>query len=275
MPYAVGEYYEHADEYDLEYQSQSEQDVPFWKELVMRYLPQRTLELACGSGRIGLELLRGPGDFQMEGMDISEEMLEAYRRKLARETESIQQRVTLHAGDMCDYQLPHKGEFDLIFLPFNSISHLYEIEQQLGAFKNTYDHLAPGGRFVVDVFLPDIDYLSNALNRPSHVYLEDEIEAPGEFTMLLYSSRKYDQIEQLQHITWTHEKFFETGENERYLTKLDMHIFFPRELQLLFLASGFRIEAIYGSYDWKPFGQGTRQIVVGRKPVHAAPPSHE
>lgn len=267
MPYAVGEYYEHADEYDLEYQGQSEQDLPFWKELVMRYLPQRALELACGSGRIGLELLHGPGDFLLEGVDISQEMLAAYERKLAHEPESIQQRVTLHVGDMYDYQLPHKGEYDLIFLPFNSISHLYEIEQQLGAFKNTYDHLAPGGRFVVDVSLPDIDYLSNALNRPSNVYLEDEIDVPGEFTMLLYSMRKYDTFEQLQHITWTHEKFLETGESERYLTRLDMHIFFPRELQLLFLASGFNIEAIYGSYDWKPFGQGTRQIVVGRKAI--------
>jgi SAM-dependent methyltransferase len=267
MPYAVGEYYESADDYDLEYQSQSEQDLPFWKELLPRYLPQRVLELACGSGRIGLELLRGPGEFQLEGIDISEEMLAAYRRKLSGEPEPQQQRVTLHTGDMCDYHLPHKGEFDLIILPFNSLSHLYEIEQQLSSFKNTWDHLAPGGRFVVDVFLPDIDYLSDALNRPSNVYLEDEIEVPNDFTMLLYSSRRYDQIEQVQHITWVHEKFFETGEHERYLNRLDMHVFFPRELQLLFLASGFNIEAIYGSYAWKPLGKGTRQIVVGRKPV--------
>ena len=264
MAYAVGEYYERVDDYDLTYQSQSKQDLPFWQELVLRYLPQRALELACGSGRIGLELLRGPGDFLLEGIDISEEMLAAYRRKLERETDTLQQRITLHEGDICDFELPHKGEFDLIFLPFNSIAHLYELEQQLGAFKHTYEHLAPGGRFVVDILLPDIDYLSNALNRPSHVYLEDEIEAPEEFTMLLYSSRKYEQIEQLQHITWTHEKFFETGENERYLTRLDMHVFFPRELQLLFLATGFGIEAIYGGYDWRPFGSGTRQIVVER-----------
>lgn len=265
MLYAVGEYYESAEDYDLEYQSQSEQDLPFWKELVTRYTPQRVLELACGSGRIGLELLRGPGDFLLDGIDISREMLAAYRRKLSRGPETLRQRVMLHEGDMSDYTLPHKGAYDLVFLPFNSISHLYEIEQQLGAFKNTWEHLAPGGRFVVDVSLPDIDYLSNALNRPSNVYLEDEIEAPDEFTMLLYSSRKYDQIEQLQHIIWTHEKFFETGEHERYLTRLDMHVFFPRELQLLFLASGFSIEAIYGGYDWKPLGRGTRQIVVGRK----------
>jgi len=263
MAYAVGEYYERAEEYDLEYQSQSEQDVPFWQELVARYLPERVLELACGSGRIGLELLRGPGSFNMVGLDLSEEMLGAYRRKLSRESETLQQRITLHAGDMCNYALPHL--FDLIFLPFNSISHLYEIEQQLATFKNTYDHLAPGERFMVDIELPDIDYLSNALNRPSHVYLEDEIEVPDEYTMLLYSSRKYDTIEQIQRIHWVHEKFFETGEHERFLTKLDMHIFFPRELQLLFLASGFRVEAIYGGYDWKPFGQGTRQIVVGHK----------
>jgi len=266
MPYDMGEYYERVSDYDLEYQGQSEQDLPFWCELVMRYMPHRVLELACGSGRIGLELLHSPGDFQLEGLDIAPDMLNAYRRKLTQESEAQQQRVTLYEGDMCDYQLPDKGSFDLIFLPFNSIAHLYDIEQQFDAFKNTYDHLAVDGRFVVDTFLPDIDYLSDALNRPSNVYLEDEIEDPdGEFNMLLYSSRKYDPFEQLQHIVWTHEKFFETGEHERYLTKLDMHVFFPRELQLLFLATGFSIEAIYGSYDWKPFGKGTRQIVVGRK----------
>jgi len=266
MTYDMGEYYERANDYDLEYQSQTQQDVPFWCELVMRFTPQRVLELACGSGRIGIELLHSPGSFQLEGLDISTEMLGAYKRKLDREPEAVQQRVTLHEADMSNFQLEHKGQFDLIFLPFNSTAHLYEIEQQLDTFKNTHDHLISDGRFVVDTFLPDIDYLSDALNRPSNVYLEDEIEAPdNEFTMLLYTSRQYDAIEQLEHIVWTHEKFFESGENERYLTKLDMHIFFPRELQLLFLATGFSIEAIYGGYDWAPFGRGTRQIVVGRK----------
>ena len=268
MPYNMGEYYEHVDDYDLEYQTQSEQDVPFWRELVMRYTPTRMLELACGSGRIGLELLHSPGAFELEGLDIDQGMLNAYRRKLEREfSEEARARVTLYQSDMCNYDLPHKGTFDLIILPFNSICHLYEIEQQLDAFHTAYAHLAPGGRFVIDTFLPDIDYLSDALNRPSTVYLEDEIDSPnGDFSMLLYTTRKYDPYEQLQHITWTHEKFFETGENERYLSRLDMHVFFPRELQMLYLATGFSVEAIYGDYLWKPFGKGTRQIVVGRKP---------
>src|SRR5689334_10346385 len=166
MPHALGEYYEHISDYDLQYQSQSEQDLPFWRELVMRYTPERVLELACGTGRIGLELLHSPGDFQLEGLDISSGMLATYKRKLEREPASVQQRVTLHEGDMCKYQLANKGAFDLIFLPFNSVAHLYEIEQQLAAFNTAYEHLAPGGRFVVDTFVPDIDYLSDALNRP-------------------------------------------------------------------------------------------------------------
>lgn len=266
MSYDMGEYYERVSDYDLEYQSQSEQDVPFWRELVLRYTPQRVLELGCGSGRIGIELLHAPGDFLLDGLDLAPEMLKAYTRKLEQEPDAVRQRVHLYEGDMSKYELEHKGQYDLIFLPFNSIAHLYELEQQLGAFHDTLAHLTPGGRFVVDISLPDIDYLSTALNRPSNVYLEDEIKSDeDDFTMLLYSSPKYDPIEQLQHIVWTHEKFFESGEHERYLTKLDMHVFFPRELQLLFLASGFSIEAIYGGYDWKPFGRGTRQIVVGRK----------
>src|SRR5436305_9461793 len=193
MPYNMGEYYEHASDYDLEYSSQTEQDVPFWCELVMRYTPQRVLELACGSGRIGIELLHSPGNFQMEGLDISPEMLGAYKRQLAREPEAVQQRVTLHEANMSDFQLENKGQFDLIFLPFNSIAHLYEIEQQLNTFKNTHDHLRSDGRFVVDTFLPDIDYLSDAFNLPSYVYMEDELYAhDNQFTMLLYTSINYD-----------------------------------------------------------------------------------
>src|SRR5258708_37959263 len=106
MPYAVGEYYERADDYDLEYQSQSIHDLPFWRELVARYQPQRALELACGRGRIGLDILHGPGNFPLEGLDVSEEMLAAYQRKLASEPEAVQHRVTLHTGDMSSYDLP-------------------------------------------------------------------------------------------------------------------------------------------------------------------------
>src|SRR5258708_8552604 len=102
MPYNMGEYYERVSDYDLEYQSQSELDIPFWCELVMRYTPRRVLELACGSGRIGIELLHSPGDFQLEGLDIAPEMLAASPRKLPRDPEPVSRPLTLH-----DHTIPH------------------------------------------------------------------------------------------------------------------------------------------------------------------------
>ncbi len=266
MAYCVSDYYEQTDDYDLTYQSQSEQDLPFWRDLIRQYQPGRALELACGSGRLGLPLLQACPTLELEGLDNSSAMLAAYRRKAEREPLELQRRLTLHEGDMRHYNLPSRGTYDLIFLPFNSAGHLYEIEDQLATFRCTHQHLAPGGRFIVDVLLPDLDYLSAALNRPTQVYLEDELDDPeSESTLLLYSSRKYDPCAQLEHMVWIHEKFFESGEHERYLTRLDLHMYFPRELQLLFIASGFTIEAIYGDYDRRPFGKGTRQIVIGSK----------
>nr|BBH93840.1 methyltransferase [Thermogemmatispora argillosa] len=266
MTYCVGEYYERAEDYDLHYQSQSEQDLPFWQGLIEEYRPRRVLELACGSGRLGLPLARRFPQLIVEGLDSSPQMLAAYRRKLEREAPEVQRRVILHEGDMRDYRLPACGDFDFIFLPFNSAGHLYTIEEQLSTFRCTYNHLVPGGRFVVDVQLPDLDYLSAALNRPTQLYLEDEINDPAsESTLLIYSSRRYDPYEQLEHLVWIHERFSEQGENERCLTQLDLHMYFPRELQLLFLTSGFAVEAIYGDYERRPFGKGTKQIIVGRK----------
>src|SRR5437660_12840590 len=113
MPYNMGEYYERVNDYELEYQSQTQQDVPFWCELVMRYTPERVLELACGSGRIGIELLHSPGALQLDGLDISEETLVAYRRNVAREGESVRQPLTLPRGDSSTSPEPHNDETDL------------------------------------------------------------------------------------------------------------------------------------------------------------------
>lgn len=263
MPYKVDEYYRQIDDYELMCQSQSKMDIPFWREMIRRYEPTYVLELACGSGRIGIELLHCPQIFQLESLDINEHMLAAYREKLERESDTVKQRVLLHHGDMCRYNLENMGRFDLIFLAFNSLGHLYETRQQLDAFRTAYEHLAPGGRFVVDISLPTIGLGGSS----SQVSLQEIIEAADEtFTMAVYSTYHYDRYAQINHITFIYEKFFASGANERRLIRLDSRVFFPGELHWLFHVSGFEIENIYGGYAGQSFAQGTRQIVVGRKP---------
>lgn len=262
--YTTDEYYHRVNDYDLQHQSFAEEDLPFWRELVMRYTPAHVLELACGTGRIGIDLLHCPGHFTLEGLDREPAMLASYQGKLEREPEEIQHRVTLHQADMCNYSLPNKGTFDLVLLLFNSIGHLHEITQQLAAFHTTYEHLAPGGRFVVDIYLPDIRFLNLALN--GSAYDKQEFKDPnGDFTMDIYRRFVYNDYEQNEEHIYIHKKTYKAGNSEKNISRIKLHVFFPRELQMLFLGSGFRIEAIYGGYDWKPFGQGPRQIVVGRK----------
>lgn len=263
MTYKVEEYYEHIDDYELLCQQHSVFDIPFWCEVIRRYEPKRVLEMACGSGRIGIELLHTLLTFHLEGLDINKRMLAAYREKLAHEPETIKQRVLLHHADMCQFNLEHKGEFDLIFLPFDSLGHLYETRQQLDAFRAAYEHLAPGGRFVVDIYLP----MDSSENPLSQIYLDTVMKAPdGAYTIASYSSRRHDRHKQIDHFTFIYEKFFASGANERYLTQVDVRTFSPGELQMLFQVSGFRIENIYGGYQWQPFEYGGRQIIVGCKP---------
>jgi SAM-dependent methyltransferase len=253
--------YYRVNDYELESQNQSKMDIPFWLDLIKRYKCNDVLELACGSGRIGIELLRNLDTLYVEGLDIDDAMLAAYRQKLDAEQVTLQQRATLHHADMCDYDLEKKGKFDLIFLPYNSIGHLYETKQQLDAFHRAYEHLAPGGRFIVDTLLSRIGS-GDAFPR-AH---DDIIEAPdGMVTMLLHSIHQYNRYKQIDHTTLIREKFFKSGLHERYLTQVDVRINFPGELRLLFLATGFDIEACYGDYSCGSFEQGTRQIIIGLK----------
>lgn len=263
MAYKVDDYYRHVDDYELVCRSQSKMDIPFWRDLIRRYEPTYVLELACGSGRIGIELLHSPQTFYLEGLDINEQMLAAYREKLEREPDTIRQRVLLHHADMCQYHLENMGRFDLIFLPFNSLGHLYETGQQRDAFRTAYQHLAPCGRFVVDISLP----VSGAAGSFSQLCLQEIMEADdGTFTMAVYYTYQYERYAQINHITFIYEKFFASGANERRLIQLDAREFFPGELQWLFQASGFAIENRYSGYAGQPPGRGTRQIVIGRKP---------
>ena len=61
--------------------------------------------------------------------------------------------VDVHLGDMVD-DLPD-GPFDLVFVAYNTLFNLATADRQAGCFAAVADRLAPGGRFVVEAFVPD------------------------------------------------------------------------------------------------------------------------
>ncbi len=48
------------------------------------------------------------------------------------------------------------GEFSLVYLVWNGIGNLRTQAEQVACFRNAARHLAPGGRFVIELWIPGI-----------------------------------------------------------------------------------------------------------------------
>ena len=64
------------------------------------------------------------------------------------------------------------GEFTLVYLVFNTISNLLTQAEQVECFRNAARHLTPGGRFVIELWVPELRTLppgqhGHGLARPS------------------------------------------------------------------------------------------------------------
>src|SRR5688572_5062959 len=106
------------------------------------------LELGCGTGR---KLIPIAADgHPCTGLELSPDMLAEARSKAdarALEVEWVQ-------GDMRDFDLGRT--FDLVLIAGNSLLHLHETDDLVSCFRSVRAHLAPGARFVFDVFNPSV-----------------------------------------------------------------------------------------------------------------------
>lgn len=108
----------------------------------------RVLELGVGTGRLALPLARaGRGRIELTGVDTSAEMLSLLSE---RDADGL---VTLVTGDMVA-AMPD-GPFTLVFVAYNTLFNLPSADQQRACFAAVADRLTPGGRFVVEAFVPD------------------------------------------------------------------------------------------------------------------------
>jgi len=104
------------------------------------------LEFAVGTGRIALPLSqRGVG---VVGIDISPDMLAQLRTKPGSDG------IGLTIGDFASTRV--EGTFSLVYLVYNTIGNLTSQEEQIACFRNAAAHLAPGGRFVIELGVPDL-----------------------------------------------------------------------------------------------------------------------
>ena len=107
--------------------------------------PGPALELGIGTGRVALPLAaRG---VEVHGIDASAAMVERLQAKPGGHA------IPVTMGDFAD--LPVEGSFRLVFAVFNTFFSLPTQDEQVRCFQAVAAHLAPGGAFVIEAFVPD------------------------------------------------------------------------------------------------------------------------
>src|SRR5215813_7947180 len=104
------------------------------------------LEFAIGTGRVAIPLAaRG---VPVTGIELSQPMIDQLRTKADEST------IPVIVGDMATSTAP--GVYPLVYLVFNTISNLLTQAEQVACFRNAARHLLPGGRFVIELWVPEL-----------------------------------------------------------------------------------------------------------------------
>jgi len=209
------------------------------------------LELACGTGRIAVPIAeRG---VPVTGLDISDSMLAHARRKAAEKGVSIE----WVRADCRDFTLDRR--FSLIFVAFNSLGHLHDLEGVEACFSCVRRHLRKEGRFIVDFFNPRLDILTRDPSARSPV--AEYPDPDGRGTVVVTESNTYEADTQINRIRW----HYRVGEEGEFVEELNLRMFYPQELDALLHYNGFAIEAKFGDFDESAFASTSpKQIIVCR-----------
>jgi SAM-dependent methyltransferase len=239
--------------------------------------PRRVLELACGSGRVTLPLAEAGADvgFDVVGVELVPEMLDAARARREAAPPAVRERLTLRQGDMRSWRAAEAGEapFDLIVTPCSSVCHLLTLEDQRAAWECAHHNLVPGGRFVVDVATGDLGAYADSFRAPAREIVEIDLDTFDEAThtrLIRYKTTRYLAHEQRARIRFLYDKYAgegAMGAPERTVSDFESHVYYPRELRLLFLLAGFAVEQVFGDYRGRPPGPSSPQMLfVGVRP---------
>jgi SAM-dependent methyltransferase len=194
------------------------------------------LEFAIGTGRVAVPLA-GRG-VPVTGIELSRPMVEQLRTKADETT------IPVIIGDMTTTAAP--GEYTLVYLVFNTVANLLTQAEQVECFRNAARHPGPGGRFVIELWVPELRRLppgapaTVGLSEPGYILLDT-----------------YDTLE--QHVVSHHFHFDGTRQAELFRTP--HRYIWPAELDLMAQLAGFELESRHADWDGAEFTAESRSHV--------------
>jgi SAM-dependent methyltransferase len=203
----------------------------------------RALEFAVGTGRVAVPLSeRG---VPVSGIELARPMVEQLR------TKADEVKIPVVVGDMATSRAP--GEFTLVYLIYNTISNLQTQAEQVRCFRNAARHLSPGGRFVIELWVPELRTLPPG--KPATVFAA-EAGYIGLDT--------YDVLH--QHVVSHHFRFGD-GRDARLFRSPHRYIW-PAELDLMAQLAGFHLETRHADWAGTEFtAESSSHVSVYRLPT--------
>jgi SAM-dependent methyltransferase len=203
----------------------------------------RALEFAIGTGRVAVPLAeRG---VPVTGIELSTAMIDQLRTKVDEQT------IPVVAGDMATASAP--GPYSLVYLVYNTISNLLTQAEQVACFRNAARHLGPGGRFVIELWVPELRKLP-----------------PGQQATVFGCGPGYvglDTYDPLHQRVVSHHFWFDDGREARVFRSPHRYIW-PAELDLMGQLAGFELESRHADWSDAEFTAESRSHVsVYRLPV--------
>ncbi len=203
------------------------------------------LEFGIGTGRIAIPLAeRG---VPVHGIDLSAAMTERLHAKPGGE------RIDVEIGDFASTTV--EGSFALVYLVFNTIQNLTTQEAQLGCFRNAAAHLQPGGHFVIEVGIPELQQLPPG--ETVHTYRLEE------------TRMDFDEYDVANQGLISHHFRLEDGQWERW--SVPFRYVWPSELDLMAELAGLYPHERWSGWNREPFTSDSHKLVAvweKRIPAH-------
>jgi SAM-dependent methyltransferase len=208
------------------------------------------LEYGCGNGRITIPIaLTGR---EIVGVDRSKPMLADLRARL-RQTPGL--RATVRYGDMRRLRL--RRRFPLVLCTFNTFLHLYTRDDVERFCARVREHLAPRGRFVFDVSMPEATELARD---PKRLYRVPPFRHAGTGEVVRYGERfDYDPLRQVLFVGME----FEPRGRPRsgWMTPLAHRQFYPQELEALLHYNGLEVVEVHEDFERKAATREASELV--------------
>jgi SAM-dependent methyltransferase len=195
------------------------------------------LELGIGTGRIALPLAeRG---VRVHGIDLSPDMVAQLRKKPGGAG------ISVAMGDFAATSVD--ARFSLVYLVFNTIMNLTSQDAQVACFQNAAAHLEAGGRFVIEVGVPDLQRLPRGevfrpfTVRPDHLGI-DEYDVLNQGLVSHHYSIDGDRVETIS---------------------MPFRYVWPAELDLMARLAGMRLDERWAGWRREPFtAESTSHVSV-------------